>query len=102
MKEVRMSDNLMVSAPVVEVTPPLAQVPAEQAPGTTAPAPTAEQAQVADRVFTTSPDSEAMLGFLGLWTGLLILHDLAVEHFDTAETDEEANREQPTPGPQPE
>jgi hypothetical protein len=45
--------------------------------------PTAEHARAVEAVFSDhEQESHAVAGLLGLWTGTLLLHDLAVETFD--------------------
>jgi hypothetical protein len=53
------------------------------------PPPSAEQTQVADKVFSAPQEANAALTVAGVWTGLLILHDVARETFDTSEEEEE-------------
>jgi len=86
--------------PVVRVETSPARV-VELPPGTGAslPAPGPEQVRTADGTFAHSGDADFVLGLLGLWTGTLLLHDLAVEHFQSAEDEEEPL---PDGGPNPE
>jgi hypothetical protein len=91
-----MSDEVALVAPKVvipaeTVTPPVEQVPL---PGTTVESPRPEQVRAAEAFFTRQQqESHLVCGLLGLWTGTLLLHDLAVEHFDGRdEIDEERER----------
>ena len=68
---------------------------AVEAPGAALPPPTAEQVNAADGVFTDHrKESETVAGLIGLWTGVLLLHDLAIEHLD-APADEDERRPRP-------
>ncbi len=72
-------DNLVIvprSDLVIQV-PPMAQVPA--APLHVAPA-DAERIQVVDGVFTQNSEDRSALGLLGIWSSVMLLHDLAAEH----------------------
>jgi hypothetical protein len=91
-----MSPDPLIATPtdVTAQTPP-------PAPAADLPAPTAEQVRAADRVFTATHQHNAAETVLGLWTGALILHDLAVEHFAADKTEEEERKRQPEPEPQP-
>jgi hypothetical protein len=59
--------------------------PAHQAPGLLLPGspPDSEQVRALEAVFAANKEKEstAVNSLLGLWTGTLILHDLAVEAF---------------------
>lgn len=74
------------------------------APEVHVPAPTAEQVQAADTAFTTasSRDSDTVVGLVGLWTGVMLLRDLAIDHFTVAEEEEEQKHKSPSTEPQPE
>jgi hypothetical protein len=79
-----MSDETPIVAPICEgpvqvVMPPAveAQLPPET---TTLPRP--DQVRAAEAVFSQEDESSAVMGVIGLWTGTLLLHDLALEHFD--------------------
>jgi hypothetical protein len=63
------------------------------------PPPSPEQVRTADEVFSHSQEGRAVAGILGLWTGALLLHDLAVEHFETRDEDEEEPEARPDPEP---
>jgi hypothetical protein len=88
-----MSEDTPIVAPIprsiIEVEVPLEVLPAAH----TVQMPSAEEVRATEAVFTQQQDeSHAVLGLLGLWTGTLLLHDLAVEHFDTPEEDDETPR----------
>jgi hypothetical protein len=87
----------------MEHVDPLVAIPVEaaepavqsDAPGTEHPAPTAEQEQAADGVFTRQ-QAQLASAALGLSAGLGILHHLAVETFAGKKKEEE---ETPPPAP---
>jgi hypothetical protein len=43
-----------------------------------------EHVRVVDRVFTPSKEEDLIVRMAGLWTGVCILRDLAIENFHTA------------------
>jgi hypothetical protein len=53
--------------------------------------PSPEQVRAAEAVFSQQQDrdSHAVLGMLGIWTSTVLLHDLALEHFWSSQSDEE-------------
>ena len=53
--------------------------------------PSPEQVRAAEAVFSQQQDSDshAVLGMLGIWTSTVLLHDLALEHFWSSQSDEE-------------
>jgi hypothetical protein len=53
------------------------------------PDPTPEETLAVEAVFAQERESQVVLGMLGVWTGALVLHDLAVEHFSRPEDEEE-------------
>lgn len=55
-------------------------------------APTAEQIQASDQVFSQPEDYSTVAGLAGLWTSIILLHDLAAEHLQ-APSEEEVERE---------
>src|SRR5947209_2891333 len=65
------------------------------------PAPTAEQIQASDQLFSRPSDYGTVAGLAGLWTGLLLLHDLAVEQMEASPEEERRQetplREEPVP-----
>jgi hypothetical protein len=76
--------KLVVEAPVQ---------PVAEAPGVELAAPTPDQMRAADGVFTEHhKDSDTIAGLIGMWTGVLLLHDLAVEHLDRPDEDEQAGK----------
>ena len=90
-----MSEESPIVAPltraVIEVQTPLEVIPAAH----TVQTPSADQVRATEAVFTQQQDeSHAVMGLLGLWTGTLLLHDLAVEHFDTPDDEDETPRRQ--------
>ncbi len=54
-----------------------------------APPVTPEQVRTADEVFARDKESEQVLGMLGMWTGALLLRDIAVDTFDVTEDEKE-------------
>jgi hypothetical protein len=67
--------------------------------------PTPEQIERADAVFARAPsgqaEAHAVEGLLCLWSGTLLLHDLAKEHFGKARNREEEEQPlalKPVPG----
>jgi hypothetical protein len=76
--------------PLVVVPPESSETVVQSAaPGVEQPAPTAQQEQVADGVFTKQQGQLAS-ALLGVSTGLGILHHLAVETFGGKKEEEEA------------
>jgi hypothetical protein len=77
---------------MVRVATPAQQMPempiaAIEAPS---PPPSPEQARVAEIVFSAQErESQTVQGVLGMWTGVLLLHDLAIEHFSKPVAQEE-------------
>src|SRR5262249_40957840 len=88
-----MSPDPMAAAPVTSNTAEAAALQAAEhalAAEAALPPPSPEQVRAADEVFTHSQEGRAVAGMLGLWTSALLLHDLAVEHFESPpEEDEE-------------
>jgi hypothetical protein len=87
-----MSDEFALVAPKVvipaeTVTPPVEQAPL---PGTTVESPRPEQVRAAEAFFTRQQEEARLVcGLMGMWMGTLLLHDLAVEHFDARDEIEE-------------
>jgi hypothetical protein len=54
-------------------------------------APTTEQEGRSDHVFAQQEESNLVAGMFGLWTSVLLAHDLMLEHFDGRD-EEEARR----------
>ena len=72
------------------ITPPLEQAPPS---GVTVEAPPQEQGRAAEAYFTHQEENRVVAGLMGMWTGTLLLHDLAVEHFEERDDiDEERER----------
>jgi hypothetical protein len=93
------SQELPVDLPLtrIEVENLKAQV-LDQVPGEARhAAPTPEQVRAADEVFTREQESKQVMGLLGLWTGALMLHDIAVDTFDTTEEEEEKPKKKEDP-----
>lgn len=86
-----MIDNVPAVVPphvaAAEVVTPSPELPPADAANL--PAPTAEQTQAADRVFTAPTQPHAAVTLLGVVTSAVLLRDLAVEHFDTSGSEEE-------------
>jgi hypothetical protein len=68
-------------------------------PGAEVPAPTVEQARNADQVFASKRESDEALALLGMQAGILMLHDLACEHFDRPEDEEDKKKPGAPPDP---
>jgi hypothetical protein len=77
------------------------QPPAPVAPSAEIPAPTAEQQQAADGVFSQENEARAVATILGVQTGLLLLHHLALETFQTPAEEEEPRRPPPPQADEP-
>ena len=93
----------LIAAPVANVT---AEQPAPLDVGAeiSVPPATGEQVRTADAVTTTPTEGDKVLGMLGMWTGVLLLHDLAVEHFESREDQEQERPRKKEPeddGPTP-
>jgi hypothetical protein len=76
---------------VVEAVTPSPELPPGEA---SVPAPTSEQAQAADHIFTTTsshPHPAATL--MGVLTSAMLLRDIAVDTFDTSGEEEEETPE---------
>jgi hypothetical protein len=77
----------LVPGPKEVVEALAAQVPGPPHP---IPPPDPEQAHAAEAVFAAQEqESEAVAGLLGMWTGTMLLNDLAKEHFSRPEDEEE-------------
>lgn len=64
---------------------PAAEAPAPVLPG---PPPDSEQVRALEAVFAAKDkESTTVAGLLGLWTGTMVLHDLAVETFSQSGED---------------
>jgi len=87
-----MSDEFILVAPKVVIpaetlTPPVDVAPL---PGVTVEAPPPEQVRAAEAYFTRQEENHLVAGVMGMWTGTLLLHDLAVEHFEDRDNIDEA------------
>ena len=90
-----MSDAFVIVAPKVVIPAETVVAPVEQAPlpGVTVEAPPPEQAHAAEAYFSREQENHLVAGLMGMWTSTLLLHDLAIEHFeDRDEIDEERER----------
>jgi hypothetical protein len=57
--------------------------------------PSPEQVQAADGIFAERHEASVIAGLAGLWTSALLLHDLAVEHFDVKDEEEDLEGQEP-------
>jgi hypothetical protein len=97
-----MSHDPIAAAPVASTTAEASALQAAEhalAAEAALPPPSAEQVRTADEVFTHSQEGRAVAGMLGLWTGALLLHDLAIEHFESRPEDEDEPEARPDPDP---
>jgi len=101
-----MSDEFAMVAPKV-VIPAEAVQPPEQPvplPGITVEGPRPEQVRAAEAYFTHEEEHRVVAGLWGMWVGTLLLHDLAVDHFEGRDEADEARgrktprKEQPDAG----
>jgi hypothetical protein len=71
-----------------------AVTPSPEPPGESSmPAPTSEQAQTADRVFTETPSHpHPAATLMGVLTSAMLLRDIAVDTFDTSDEEEEPEK----------
>jgi hypothetical protein len=83
----------IVQIPVETIVPPVEHL---QLPDAVQEMPRPEQAKAAEAYFTHQQDENRQVaGLLGMWAGTLLLHDLAVEHFEERdELDEERERKE--------
>jgi len=89
MFEYALPDAPLVINPTEEILAQGAEAPAPPEPGWRA---TPEQTRAVEAIFTAdNQESEAVAGLLGMWTGTLLLHDLAKEAFSKP-ADEEVER----------
>jgi hypothetical protein len=54
-----------------------------------------DQIRAADAVFAQHKEHSVVAGMLGLWSGALLLNDLAKEHFTESVDDEEEEKKEP-------
>ena len=79
-----MSQESQVMAPICQgpievLVPPLLDAPLPPEAFTT---PSPDHVRATEAAFTKDHESAQVAGLLGMWTGTLLLHDLAVEHFE--------------------
>jgi hypothetical protein len=79
-----MSDDFALIAPKVVIPAEVVMPPVQEAPlpGVTVEAPPHEQVRAAEAYFTREQENHLVVGLMGMWTGTLLLHDLALEHFE--------------------
>src|SRR5262245_59240737 len=97
-----MANDPLVTAPAV--LPPAefaAQAAAETPTDVTLTPPTAEQVRAADQVFAQTREQQEVAALLGVWTGAVLLHDLAADALHNAEPEEERRRRGLVPDPKP-
>jgi hypothetical protein len=82
---------------IIEV-PPMAQVPA--APLDIGP-PSTEHIQVIDRVFTHNSGDNSAMALFGAWGCVMLLHDLAADHFSRPKDLDERPGDLPRPDDEP-
>jgi hypothetical protein len=88
-----MAHDPLIAVPEAKLVVEAPARPAVEAPGAELSAPTPEQVRAADGVFTEHhKESDTVVGLIGMWTGVLLLHDLAVEHLDRPDEDEQPPR----------
>ena len=87
-----MSDEFALVAPKIVIPSETVVPPVEQAPlpGVTVEAPPPEQARAAEAYFTREQENHLVAGLMGMWTAGVLLHDLAVEHFEGRDDLDEA------------
>jgi hypothetical protein len=87
-----MSDEFVLVAPQAVILSETVTAPVEQAPlpGVTVEAPPPEQVRAAEAFFSRQEENRLVAGLMGMWTGTLLLHDLAVEHFEQRDDIDEA------------
>jgi hypothetical protein len=90
-----MSDEFALVAPRIEIPAETVTAPVEQQPlpGVTVSAPPPEQVRAAEAYFTREEENHLVAGLMGMWAGTLLLHDMAVEHFEDRD-DIDETREQ--------
>ena len=79
-----------LEGPVEVLHPPMLENPHPPDAGT----PTPEEVRATEAVFAHDQQEHALVhGLLGMWAGTLLLHDLAKDHFDTPEEEDEPRKE---------
>jgi hypothetical protein len=81
---------------VIEV--PMAQVPAAPLP---VPAPTAQRLEALDDIFAQQGEDRTVMGLLGVWGSVMLLHDLAAEHLAPPANPDDRPRSLPRPDDEP-
>jgi hypothetical protein len=80
--------------PLVAATTAVTPSPELPPPGEAIlPVPTAEQAQAADRVFTAPTQPDPLGTLLGVGMCAMLLHDMAVDIFDTSSEEEPSKQD---------
>ena len=88
-----MAHDPLIALPETKLVVEAPAQPVAEAPGVELAAPTPDQVRAADGVFTEHhKESETVAGLIGMWTGVLLLHDLAIEHFDVPADEDERPR----------
>jgi hypothetical protein len=87
-----MAHDPLIALPETKLVVEAPARPVVEAPSAALPAPSAEQVRAADGVFADHKESETVAGLIGMWTGVLLLHDLAIEHFDVPADEDERPR----------
>jgi hypothetical protein len=92
-----MSDEFILVSPKVVIPAEVVMPPVEQAPlpGVTVGAPAPDQVRATEAYFSRQEENHLVAGLMGMWTGTLLLHDLAVEHFEDRDDIEEERERKP-------
>ena len=80
------------------IAPSVAHLRAEPpapAPGAELPHPTDSQVQTADSVFSRSDEANLVAGLMTMHAGIILLKDLATEHFSTSGRGEQEEPKRP-------
>jgi len=72
-----------------------------QVPGQDLPAPSLEQAQTADAVFSQEPEANPAAGVLGLWSAGMLLNDFIEDAKKALAEDEEQEKKDKVPNNRP-
>jgi hypothetical protein len=97
-----MSHDPLIALPDTKLVVEAPARPVVEAPSAALPAPTPEQVRAADGVFADRKESDTVAGLIGMWTGVLLLHDLAVEHLDRPDEEEKPRSPKLPKGNEPE
>jgi hypothetical protein len=95
-----MSLEHVVATPVAEHTAEKLPAPEAVVADPALLQPAVEHVRAVDGVFTPSKEEDLVVRMAGLWTGICILRDLAIENFWTPPEEEEPRR-RPRPDDQP-